>query len=500
MDSEERTISKDLSLQEFRRFRDYVQQHAGIYLEEQKLDSLRISIVTRATRLGITDVDEYFELFETSEEEFKELLNLVTINETSFFRFPQQFEALREHIIPEILDGKPPGSRTLRVWSAGCSTGEEPYTAAITLAESGIEGLGWEPRVMGTDVSTKALGVARRGVYRGKAMANLAPEMLARHFVEVEDGHRVSDRIRRMVDFGYHNLIKEPYPLSLMGNWDVVFCRNVTIYFKLESTRRVVANFFSSLNEGGYLFIGHSETLSGISDDFQAVEVGGVFLYQKPRVRGSGAFTGFDASYARLRRTVNRAEGALEPVAKAEPEESKPAVGSTVEEKVSLARTLIASGRNEEAGILLEEAIEAGSKNAEAHLLSAYTHADAGRYDVALDECKEALSANPLQAGARYVLGMIYMRKGDLPSAASELKKAVYLDGDFVLGHLNLANLYRQQAKWSLACRSYENAIGSLRRNPDGEWTEFMGGFTADLIRKTCERSLLECRKAMEIA
>jgi chemotaxis protein methyltransferase CheR len=500
MTPDERAIAKDLTVEEFRRFRDHIQEHAGIYLEEQKLDSLRISIVTRATRLGVLAVDEYYDLLTESDEEFRELLNLITINETSFFRFPQQYEALKARVLPEILETKPSGNRALRVWSAGCSTGEEPYSIAMTIADLGIEGLGWQPQVMGTDVSTKALGVARRGVYREKTVANLAQDTLDRYFEAVDEGYRVRERIRNTVDFGYQNLIKEPYPLSLMGNWDVIFCRNVTIYFRLESTKRVVANFFSSLNEGGYLFIGHSETLSGISDDFEAMEIGGVFLYRKPRGRTRGALVGFDSSYERMKRVTGRTDAEkpeAEPGEDVRPEDES---DTTVEERVELARELVGDGRHEEARILLEEAVELEPLNVDARLLAAFSRADAGEYSEALAECERALAINPLLAGARYVLGMIHLRRDDLTAAVSEFKKAVYLDSDFVLAHLNLANIYRRQSKWASACRSYENAIASLDRNTEGEWTEFMGGFTADLIRKTCERSLIECRKATEIA
>ncbi|GAB4280431.1 MAG: protein-glutamate O-methyltransferase CheR [Coriobacteriia bacterium] len=493
--SSDRTISKDLSIDEFRRFRDYIQRHAGIYLEEQKLDSLRISIVTRATRLGVTDIDEYFRLFTESEDEFKELLNLITINETYFFRFPQQFDALREHVLPEIARRKESGVRTLRAWSAGCSTGEEAYSIAMTVVDSGIQGLGWEAQVMGTDVSTKALGVARRGVYRGKAISGLDESVLERHFVRVEDGWQVAPHVRKIVDFAYHNLIKEPYPLSLMGNWDIIFCRNVTIYFKLESTRRVLANFYSSLNEGGYLFIGHSETLSGITDEFEPVEVGGVFLYRKPYGRASTIFAGFDSTYRRFRDALDRAE---EPAQEDEAAEQEPA--RSVAEKIELAKALLAEGRKEEAHILLEEATEEDPHDAHAHLLSAYVHADTGEYDVALEECEKALAANPLLPSARHVLGLIHLRRGELVKAAAEFKKAVYLDPDFVLAYLNLGNIYKRQGKFAAACSCYENAVRSLERGEEGEWAEFMGGFTADLIRKTCERSLIECRKATGIA
>ena len=203
------SLSKDLTAQEFERFRDYIHDHSGIYLEKQKADSLRISLVTRATRLDSESLNEYFDLLVDDETEFKELMNLVTINETSFFRFPAQFEALRTEVIPEILEGRSSTQKTFRAWSAGCSTGEEPYTIAMTLLDSGLAGLGYSPEVQGTDVSTDALGRAKRGVYPARGLLNIPQSTSSRFFEATADGHRVVDKVRDIVDFQFHNLIKE---------------------------------------------------------------------------------------------------------------------------------------------------------------------------------------------------------------------------------------------------------------------------------------------------
>ena len=534
-------LSKDLSVEEFARFRDYIQRHSGIYLEQTKLDSLRISLITRATRHEFKTLEEYFRLVVSDDDEFRELLNLITINETSFFRFPQQFDALRNTVIPEIMSEKADPSRNFRVWSAGCSTGEEPYTVAMTLLDSGLESMDWRCHVMGTDVSTKALGVARAGIYKGRALQNVSDDVMSRHFRKMPEGLQVSGNVRRLVDFGYHNLIKEPYPLSLMGDWDIIFCRNVTIYFKVESTRRVVKNLFNSLNEGGYLFIGHSETLTSISEDFEAVEIDGVFLYRKSRsgrrtqvmtdvrapqrtldAQAAGRDKGTLETPGRSRdkrplqklwRSGAQGEGTLraEPVATDAAPETVAEVASAPAEAVEPdpedvagllegARVSVQSGGHAEARTALEVVLERDRNNFDAHLLLAFSYADSGDYGLALKECDRALAINPLLPGARYVLGIIYQRQGDLVRAVSELKKTIYIDADFVLAQLNLGNIYRSQGKFDAACRAYQNAVESLERSPGGSWTEFMGGFDVDLLARTCERSLIECRKAMGIA
>ncbi|MFA5843250.1 MAG: CheR family methyltransferase [Coriobacteriia bacterium] len=506
------SLSKNLTLEEFTRFRDYIHEHSGIYLEEGKLDSLRISLVTRATRLAFDSFGAYFDVLSHNEDEFKELMSLITINETSFMRFPAQFEALRAHVLPEIMEGRHDSNRAMRVWSAGCSTGEEPYSVAMSLLDSGIQGLGWQGYVYGTDVSTKALTAAREGVYGRKAMVNVPEDVVARHFTRRDASFRVADHVRELVEFGYHNLIKEPYPLSLMGSWDVIFCRNVTIYFKLDSTRRVVANFFNSLNPGGYLFVGHSETLSSISDDFEPIETGGVFLYRKPRPHRFHFFNIKEkpapsvtepVKERRHARRVEPAPDGAEHVRKGKRARSEDeAVASRAQAAGGLAaaRERLVAGDPDAALAIVEDVLATDRNDAEANVLAAYVYADIDRLDEAFAAAHRALAVNPLLPVARYILGLIYMRQGNSVMAVSEMKKTVYIEPDFALAHLNLANIHRSQRKWEAACREYENAKRSLESSPQGAWTAFLGGFDVDLLAQTCERSLVECRKAMGVA
>jgi chemotaxis protein methyltransferase CheR len=143
---------------------------------------------------------------------------------------------LRTFVVPEILDARSSAVRSFRVWSAGCSTGEEPYSIAMSLLGAGIDSLGHHAEVLGTDVSTNALERAKTGVYSPRSLLNVPHNVVTRYFEPTATGHRVVDEVRRVTGFRYQNLIKEPYPTALMGAWDVIFCRNVTIYF--GSSRR----------------------------------------------------------------------------------------------------------------------------------------------------------------------------------------------------------------------------------------------------------------------
>lgn len=514
-------LRQDLSTAEFELFRDWIHQHSGIFLEDEKIDPLRISLLARATRLGFLDYRDYFRQLSEDEAEFNELLNLITINETSFFRFPAQFDALRDAIVPELIAARPPEAlRRFRVWSAGCSTGEEPYTIGMSLLDSSLPAHHYSIEVVGSDVSTQALERAREGVYSAKSLASLPQGVVQRWFEPVSHGHRPVKAVRDLVHFHYQNLIKEPYPSAYLSGWDVIFCRNVTIYFKLESTRRVVDSFYEALNPGGYLFIGHSETLTSVDERFEPVEVGGVFVYRKPArtwvattpVRHRPAGPGGWHERARLRAQERAAEEsakattlvAVEPVQTrtvevvAAPESaeaaSPPAVHASTPD-LAQAHELLEQADPARALRIAEQILEAEPANREARLLAAFAHADLDDLETATAHVKLILEAEPLAASAHYILGVIRRRSGELDRARGEFRAALYSDEDFVLAYFALASLYRESGQVDEARRAYENVLRALSANPEGEWTLFLGGFKPDLIAQSCERGLIECAR-----
>lgn len=474
-------LNPDLTPEEFHLFRDYIQGHSGIFLEDDKLDSLRISLVARTTFLGCATYEDYFRILSADEREFGELMNLITINETSFFRFPQQFEVLKEQVLPEILANQKRVPHALRLWSAGCSTGEEPYSIAITvdrfLKQAGRD---VAVQILGTDVSQKALRTAQRAEYGQRTMMNVPPDVLAEYFDRVGERYRVKESIRRLVEFGYHNLIKEPYPLSMVGTWDVIFCRNVTIYFKLESTKRVVSNFYRALVDGGYLFIGHSETLQMISDEFTAVQLGNVFLYKKyKKVTEPPRTFRFLSSLPKIE-AKERPEVGSEPRPEGE------------QEDLARAEALVRERRFDDALSLVDDVLEGDANNARAHLLKGFIYADAGRYDDAMAECQKAIAIDPLLAAARYVSGVIKMQRRDFTGAVSDLRRATYIDHDFALAYFRLASILRSQGDSRGARTAFKATLAAIRSQPQGEWTEFLGGFAPELVVQTCERGLAE--------
>ena len=460
----EGSFPKDITPLQFERLRDLIHTASGINVDEERLDALRISLLARGTRLGCPDLDDYLRVLATDARELDELLELVTINETSFFRFPQQFDALRTVVLPELMGRAERDGRRLRIWSAGCSTGEEAYSIAMALADAGVSAVG-RAVVLGTDVSTRALEAARAAIYGRRAVVNVPAEALAQHFEPVDGGYRVTPRVTSLVEFRQHNLVSDLGPEGAQGPWDAIFCRNVTIYFRLESTERVIGRFFDALVPGGYLFIGHSETLTPFDTGFEMIEVGGVYLYRKPLDGPAGASTSTSRSLAdrAARRGVQAGEAASG---------RKPPVPP----------------RRPAAGARLGNPTEA--------LDDAHRSADAGDLDAAAAACERALADDPLLVGARYLLAVVRQRQGRTELALEEFRRTVYTDPDFALAHLSMANIHKAEHRWDAAARGYENTLGALTRSPKGPWTAFLGGFRVELLVASCERSLAECREA----
>jgi chemotaxis protein methyltransferase CheR len=214
-----------------------------------------------------------------SNVEYEALLERLLTQETSFFRYPAVYETLEKRILPELHVKKFwKNPRTLRVWSAGCSTGEEPYSIAITIADALNFADAWNVEILATDVGRQALKQAERAVYAGRSIASVKEAQLGAHFTQMEDGYEVKPRLRKMVTLAQMNLASAVY----VGRMDLIFCMNVLIYFSEERRRTLVQRFYDSLEPGGYLFLGHSESISKMPVKFQAIVLHDCILYRKP--------------------------------------------------------------------------------------------------------------------------------------------------------------------------------------------------------------------------
>ncbi len=268
----------------FRLLRDFIHGYCGIYFDDGSKFLLERRLSRRLEQHRLKSFEEYYHLLKYDrkrEEELVVLVDNLTTNETYFFRESPQLKAFSEEILPE-LRRSISDRKTLRIWSAGCSTGEEPYTIAIFLLESGDWWRDWQVEILGSDINQRVLHTARKGVYKKSAHRATSPEMLAKYFVMDEKGdYRIIDRVKELVSFSSVNLL-DPHKTSLINNMDIIFCRNVIIYFDREAKKKVIESFYQKLREGGYLLLGHSESLINLSSAFVLRTLKNDMVYQKP--------------------------------------------------------------------------------------------------------------------------------------------------------------------------------------------------------------------------
>jgi chemotaxis protein methyltransferase CheR len=295
----------NMTLEEFQMIRDFIHEKSGIFFAENKMYLVQNRLEKRMAELAMKSVRDYFYhvKYDVSQKEFNRLMVLMTTNETSFYR-----NEVLPLIVQEKMQSK--GTRTLRIWSAGCSTGEEPYTLAILIMERLKLLAGWNIEIIANDISEDVLQKARVGSYSGITMRNVPTEMLGRYFIKSGDNYLVSLDVRALVKFSQINL-NDPHKVAQMTGMDAIFCRNVMIYFSDEVKKQIVRGFFNSLTPGGYLYIGHSETLHGLSKAFKLVYFKNALVYRKDseRVRQAGETELADVLTAATRGELNGAAG-----------------------------------------------------------------------------------------------------------------------------------------------------------------------------------------------
>lgn len=271
-----------LSEDVFRLIRDIIRDYCGLYFDDSSKYLVEKRLSRRVMGHHLDDFRDYYRYLRydrRSAEELSEIMDILTVNETYFFREQNQLKAFSEEILEELKDTNS-AAKTLRIWSAGCSTGEEPYTIAMLINEMGSL-RGWDIEVYGSDINQRVLQTARRGVYRKNSFRTTEPYFLNKYFVEEDGSSRIIDAVKKNVNFSYLNLL-DNYKAKFMGKMDVIFCRNVLIYFDAASRRRVIDNFYDRLTDGGYLLLGHAESLINISTAFKLRHFKNDMVYQKP--------------------------------------------------------------------------------------------------------------------------------------------------------------------------------------------------------------------------
>jgi chemotaxis protein methyltransferase CheR len=475
---------------EYQAVRDFVARKSGLFFPDSKREDLmtvlhdRMGVLSRFANLGA--YLDYLEREEDGGRELRHLVGRLTVGETYFFRNRGQFAVLREEILPAIIKRRRAHGRRLRIWSAGCSTGEEPYSLAILLRELLPDIDRWEIHLLATDINEDSLATARDGVYRNWSFREVEEHYRQANFTTEGDSSRIRPEVQSLVTFRFLNLADEYYPTAVTNtdDLDLILCRNVMIYFRPELCREVTRRFFSCLADQGYLLVGHSEHSDLIYPAFSRAFSGRSIVYQKTmatpvwekglalRFRGSGplpkGILTHDAAEAR-RGGLQRPAGTEE---------------TMIFERGAL---LVGQMRPAEAITEFRRVLALNPRNQRALYSIAMLQANTGDAGAAAATAERILEINPLHLEATYLLAILARETGAKERELTLLKKTVYLNPDFVLGHFQLGLHHRKAGHERLARRSLLNALRLLVGRSAGDPVDGVEGMTVGRLRETIE-------------
>lgn len=443
-------------------FSAFLAARMGLHYAPERWGDLERAVAQMATELGFADGDACMRHFLSGAVDragIETLASYLTIGETYFFREPASFDALATRILPGLIEQRRAmHGKYLRIWSAACSTGEEAYTMAILLDRLIPDIAGWNITILATDINPRSLRKAIEGVYGDWSFRGIDPEIRRAYFTPRGGRWEIIPRIRRMVSFAYHNLAEDLYP-SVQNNtnaMDIIFCRNVLMYFSTGTARRVVSNLQHSLVDGGWLV---AASVEGSSDLFQPLANIGLLdatIYRKTQSPPLVPFTLPPLPDMPLETPL--------PLLTVPPWPEPPSPAVPVEEApgpLDEALALYQRGENAAAiALLLGDPGLVG--DGKALTLLARLYANEGRLDLAEECCRRALAVDRLTPERHYLLAMIRQEVGDPRGAAESLKRALFLDPDHILAHVALAGLAVADGKKSEARRCYRNALNLL--------------------------------------
>lgn len=482
-------------------FMDLLLHQVGIECREESMLLLEDALKCRLRENGMDSLKNYYKFLQTPQgktEELQEFINLITIQETHFFRNPSYFNALRDVVLPGLIQKKAGGRNhktyfrpSLFIWSAGCSTGEEPYTIAMVVQDVIPDISGWDIQIAGTDISTFALDKARKGVYGKKSVHPMPRKYLDLYFdhpleeprkkshVFREETFALKNEIKNLVTFQRHNLTRDPF----FKHVDIIFCRNVLIYFKKDIVRRIFEQFHHALNPGGILILGHSESLHGMGLPFQLVGLQEAFLYKKTEQK--------EAQKPKTKTPMPQHPFRLKPVSAPEPPE--PVVDMSLG-LMREAEQLFSQKSYARAIVLCKKLLSQNPSLYPAHALLGKISANQGKTEEALHHLNYAVQVNPLSPEPYFILGTIYAKKEALEDAITYFKKTIYLDFKFPLAHFYLASLYKEKGFKKEALRAYRNTLETLNLAKEEEVAQWTSGYTKSMVQDICTR-LIETLK-----
>jgi len=461
------------------RLSEFVAEQTGLNFPQERWGELERGIAAAAPDFNFTDREScaHWLLSAPLTRHMNEILAThLSVGETYFFREKQNLGILEEQILPPLLHARRQNEqRRLRIWSAGCCTGEEAYTIAILLDRLIPDLKEWNVTILATDFNPKFLRKAAQGVYGEWSFRDAPGWLRERYFTKGADGRlEILPRIRKMVTFSYLNFADDVYP-SLSNNsgaMDVIFCRNVLMYFTAQRAKQVAGNFHRALVDGGWLIVSPTEASNRLLSSFAPVEFPGAVLYRKTvnaesqMLKPKSHVSGHQFSQPFME--AEAGPSSL-PVAQTEPDVVTTAIHAPQDDRLPVPQT---------------EEHEAPSRMARGC-------ANQGQLREALEWCEKAITADKMNPSHHYLLATILQEQGQHDIAIRSLMRALYLDSDFVLAHFALGNLHQSQGRYREAQRYFGNVLLLLRNHPPDESLPEADGLTAGRLAEIVT-SLLE--------
>jgi chemotaxis protein methyltransferase CheR len=476
---------------------DLVARSMGLHFPRERWDDLQRGLAEAARELGFDNVATcvgYFLSERTTKPQLQVLASHLTIGETYFFRDKPTLDALAGHILPELIRARAGREQRLRIWSAGCCTGEESYSLAILLHQLLPDLSQWHVTITATDINGRYLQKAAAGTYGEWSFRNAPADLKERYFKRSAAGrYTVLPEIRQMVSFEHLNLVEDVYPtLATDTNaMDLIFCRNVLMYFTPFQIRKVIGHLRHALIDGGWLAVSPSEASQALFSEFRAVNFAGAIVYQKSGAGTSRTRPGLSSDSMQIVApeieipASGPAAVRHAPLADAAAAPEKPLFFQTPPASFAVAESLYQEGRYAEAAEMLLTALADGALESPAFSLLARALANLGRLAEALVWCDRWIAVDKRDAAAHYLRAIVLLEQGDAGEARSSLQRAIYLDPEFVLAHFALGNLARSRGKIDEAHKYFTHAQRLLRRHQPNDLLPESDGLTAGRLAET---------------
>lgn len=491
---------------ELKGIKKFLLEHSGLHFSQHNHRILERGLMRRIQALRTESLPAYFKYLTATPDNYDEvnkLIGMLTVGETSFFRYRSHREALIRYVVPKLLEAN--GSqRKLRIWSAGCSTGEEPYSLAILLLEKFPELMSWDVQILATDINKRSLRLAREGIYGERSLRMVEGSLLERYFEKTGSHYLLASHVRRMVRFDYLNLQADPFPGlgEDSAGIDLLSCRNVLIYFELETIRQIIAKFSQVMSPHGYLFLGHAETMQNVSDRFRRIHQNNAFFYQlkdlAAPVRAVAAAGKANASLSRkpdpvaTPRAKNKAAVADAQAAKIRRAEKAKAAQRDPEALYRDASAAFDREKFAESAALYDQLLEEQPDHPKGLVGKGLLLANQGQYGDARVCCARAIKGDDLLPEAYLLRGLILDMEGSLERALVEYQKVLWLDPAFVMAHYLSAKAHERLADEEKKQRSLRNTMRVLEQAEDQSVIPFSGGLSRGVFLDVIRHELVE--------